>query len=183
MSASGHHASMKMQNPFCSGRCPTVPVFVLSVSQRGSAGHRPQRIVDYSRSRLHVLAHTTQARKYSEQKAPKPRPEQTRVEIRWKALGPQSASQRAIFEVAIMFAGSRHASMKMLSRRAERARCPRSAERIGGGRFPSSTSGSLSHLRLRRRRPRSMGDEVPVSGEGDALPSARGEGSAGLFSK
>jgi len=54
MSASGHHASMKMQDPFCSGRCPTVPVFVLSVSQRGSAGHRPQRIVDYFRSRHHV---------------------------------------------------------------------------------------------------------------------------------
>ena len=28
-----------------------------------------------------------------------------------------------------------------------------------------------------------LGDEIPVSGEGDALPSARGQGSAGLFLK
>ncbi len=36
MSASGHHASMKMQDPFCSGRCLTEPVFVSSSQQRGT---------------------------------------------------------------------------------------------------------------------------------------------------
>ena len=36
MSASVHHASMKMQDPFRSGRCLTAPVFVSSVQQRGA---------------------------------------------------------------------------------------------------------------------------------------------------
>jgi hypothetical protein len=55
-------------------------------------------------------------------------------------------------------------------------------------RFRSDTSGPLSHPpprrrspRFRGRRPRSMGDEIPVSGEGIELLSSRGEGSAGAF--
>jgi len=36
MVACAHDARMKMRDPFCSGRCPTVPVFVLSVQQWGS---------------------------------------------------------------------------------------------------------------------------------------------------
>jgi len=50
--------STKMHTPFCSGRCQPrlrrgpAPVFVLSAPQRGSVGHRPQRVLGYFRSGL-----------------------------------------------------------------------------------------------------------------------------------
>jgi len=108
---------------------------------------------------------------------------------------------RVISEGDTMFAGAHHA--------ARRYDAKSRAGKIPGIRMPSvrredregdfrssSTSGPLSHRRPRRhsprfrgrsprfrgRSPRFRGRRPRSMGEGDALPSARGEGSAGLFS-